>query len=598
MGSGVGDGAAQAATEPGPPSGNVQGPADDDRVHEHDGSPPPGRLRRTVDWVDRNPLLVVAVVSCGIALGHAVWIWTHRRLGAYDPDEAGYLANALRFQRSINPWQPWAVVREVATTGTGPVVPVLSVPFLLLGPRDPRAAMLVQPVLMVVGAVAVAGIARRLSGPRPAIVAGLIFATSPTVAVATQSYWLGLGAATFCSLAAWALVSSERLTNRWTYAFGLCMALMALSRTMAVAFVPGLWLAGAVLAGRSRTSWVGLLRATAVAAAVMVPWWIINWSSLTQYLFSYGYGPRAELFGPTSLAARVDLRWNRLMEVGGLQADSPLLVLLWLVVIISATVSLLVAWRRTHALPAHWREGVALTATLLAGVAVLLSTSNNGVWFELPLIALLIPLLCAALSRGWAPAAGLLALTFLVMAPWTLGRSWWWIGPGQGPPPMSSHYEFGFAQYDERFAPARRDESAAAAADWWRVQRDLARELADLSGPAGAPFVVMSGNMQLLNNNQVALAAELDGRPLTITIPDTAEPDAELRRVLEPFPAAADGSGDEKVVVVAHHDHILFTPDLQVERFDELARRTGWQVARDLELPGGGTVTILRHPAS
>ena len=551
--------------------------------------------------VDRRPLVVVAVAATAVALAHAVWIWTHRHLGAFDPDEAGYLANALRYQRSIDLAHPLDLVRAVGGTGTGPVVPLLSLPFLLLGPRDPRAAMLVQPLLMVVSAVAAAGVSRRLAGPRSAVAAGLTWATLPTVALATQSYWLGLGAATFALLAAWALLESDRLTNRWTYAYGACIALMAMSRTMAVAFAPALGLAGVVIAGRDRRSWWGLVRAGLVAVALAGPWWLVNWNSLTEYLFSYGYGKRAALFGQGTVLDRVWFRLTRIGEGTNLSTASdwsnPMQALVT-VTVLSSAVAVARDFRRDRTVPAGLRGGLAVGVAVVAGIAALASTTNNGVWFELPVVALLVPLTLAAASRAWWGLRALLGVALVGFGAWTLGRSLWIIEPGPVQPPRSAHYEDGFAQYDTRFSSQQRDHLAVATREWRRANQSIVRAMSRLT-PAGQPVAAtVSGNMVLLNANSLALQFELDRRDFRPEIPDTERSAKERAAFLTPTTTDRAGSRIERLLVLELHDKILFTPDAKVRRFAAQAQRAGWRTVATVPLPTGGVVEVRRAPTT
>lgn len=551
----------------------------------------PRRGRWRIDTaITAHPLWTVAVVVSIVAIGHAVWIWTHRSVGAYDPDEAGYIANALRFKRSIDPLAPWVFVRQVVTTGTGPIVPLLAVPLLVVGPDDPRTVMMVQPLLLVGLAVAVAGITRTLAGPRSAIVAGLVIATTPTVSLATQSFWLGLGAATCCAAAVLALLHSDHLRNDWVWVFGGLAGVMVMTRTMSLGFVPGMYLGALLLCRRERSSVVGLAKAVAAFLIVAAPWWIINWTGLTEYLFSYGYGPRAGLFGQGSVPERLDFRYNRIVNGVGLVIPGLIAIQLGLA---TAAVRVIRARVERHEWPSTWRAALAVTTIVVVGIAALVSTTNNGVWFELPLIALIVALVAAAMSRAWLPCSIAACVIFAWSGLWSVGRAWWIIGPGDGQPPTATHFEDGFAQYDLRFGKYRRDEHDDAAADWADASERIATELATIGGNGAAPFVVMSGNMQLTNNNSVDLAAELRRSPLTITIPDTADPEAELREVLTPFPSGDDAV--EKVVVILHHDQILFTPDERVEDFAALARRLGWSTWTEVPLPDGGRAEILRH---
>jgi len=576
------------------PEDGLDEPADDPL----EPAAPVAGARGPLGLLDRHPFAVVAAVATMVAVAHAVWIWTHRHLGAFDPDEAGYIANSLRFQRSIDLGNPLAFVRTVGATGTGPVVPLLSVPFLLFGPRDPRAAMMIQPVLLVVSALAVAGIARRLAGSRTAVAAGLVWATLPTVALATQSYWLGLGAATFAALAIWALLESDRLTNRWTYAYGACIALMVMSRTMAVAFAPALGLAGAVVAGRDRKSWWGLVKAGLVAVAMAGPWWLVNWDSLSEYLFSYGFGKRAALFGQGTVLERVWFRLTRIGEATNLSTASdwsnPMQAVLTFTVASSAWVALK-DYRRNRTLPAGLRGGLAVGLAVVVGIAALASTTNNGVWFELPVVVLLVPLTLAAASRGWWGLRAVLGAALVAFAIWTMGRSLWLIEPGPVQPPRSAHYEDGFAQYDVRFASDRRDQLAAATADWRATNRRVFRSLAELV-PTGDPVpATVSGNMVLLNANSLALQAELDVVDFRPEIPDTVRSRKERAKFLTPTTSDVGGTKVERLLVLELHDKILFTPDEKVRDFARQAKAAGWQVVDSVPLPTGGVVEILRH---
>jgi DNA mismatch repair protein MutS2 len=84
-----------------------------------------------------------------------------------------------------------------------------------------------------------------------------------------------------------------------------------------------------------------------------------------------------------------------------------------------------------------------------------------------------------------------------------------------------THYENGFAQYDERFAPDRRDEQATAATEWWALSRDVAAELRDLTDESKRARTFVTGNMQMFNSNSLQLAAEMDGiRPAPADRPE------------------------------------------------------------------------------
>lgn len=552
-------------------------------------------LRATAPWrallraVERHPLLAVALVAGAVALGHALWVLTHRRLGALDPDEAGYIAAALRFQRSIDPAHPVEFLRTVMSGGNGPLVPLLALPLLIVGPRNPLTVMMVQPLLLVFTCVGIAGITRRITGPVAAFATGCSFLAIPAAALATQSFWLGLGATASMVGAFWALAVSDRLTNRWSYVFGFGIACMALSRTMTLAFIPGLLTAGAIMAGRNRKSWMGMARAAVVMLVVAGPWYLLQREAIFGYLIDYGYSDRAGLFGSGGPLDRLSFRFERISgDIGS-----------WIVVtvlVIAAAVIPAALWRywKQRTVPHGAREMLALTSTVAIGTAALVSTSNNGVWFELPLIGLLVVLAGALASQAWWPLRAALVVQVIGQAAVVLAVTWWLVSPWGG---LTAHYEYGFAQYDARYDQGRRDEQPAAAQDWWELSQAVEREMRRVDGGTGDGAVfTLSGNMQLFNSNTLSLAGEVQAWGPAIRIPDTTVDASERAADLTPTAQGRDGRTVERVVVLALHDRILFTPDAEVASFARQAEREGWEVDSELDMPGGGTVRILRHP--
>lgn len=560
---------------------------------------PRRRQLALVEWGQAHPLIVVAVVASAVAVGHGIWLWRHRHLGALDPDEAGYVGAAMHYHQVLTS-DPLALPRAIGGTGFGPMVPVLSVPLLLVGPDDVRTVMLMQPVLSVVAALAVAGIAGRLAGAGAAVVAGTVFVTLPTVVFASQTYWFGLGAATFLALGVWALLASERLTNRWAWAFGACIGAMVLSRTMALGFLPAAAVAAAVVAGRDRRAWVGVGKAALAAILVAGPWYLVARESIFSYLFSYGYGERAGLFGDGGPVARIEGRFDAMAFAVG-AAD-----VIALPVVVA---SIALAGRARDGWPPSTRSAIAVGAAVLAGFAALATTTNNGVWFELPVLALAVPLVVALGARAPAPfkVVGLAAV--LIVGAQQLASAWWVVPPeatwvvAVDPTHRVAQYEYGFAEYDPRFAPDRRDELVAASAEWWEVNRDVAAALHEIAGDdQDSVIFTQSGNFQLFNTNSVVLAALQDGWLPRTRVPDTVGDAADRAADLEPTvrgddgdPLEEDGTAVERVLVIARHDQHLFTPDAQVEDLYQEALESGWQVTETFRLPLDGVVSILRH---
>ena len=286
------------------------------------------------------------------------------------------------------------------------------------------------------------------------------------------------------------------------------------------------------------------------------------------YLISYGYGPRAGLFGQGGPLQRLEFRYDRISgDVGrGLTTTAVLVALVGIAAI---------GWRwwRDHTPPENGRPILAVFATVALGMAALISTSNNGVWFELPLIVLLVPLVGSMAAKAALPFRLVLLGQIATQAVVVLAVLWWVVPPRWG---ITAHYEDGFAQYDERFASDRRDELTEAAEDWRRVNGLVAEELRELDGEEGLGAVfTTTGNMQLLNTNTIALASELGGWGPRQEVPDTTAETDRLDEYLTPTATGSDGRIVERMLVVALHDQHLFTPDAEVGDFYRRALSEG-----------------------
>jgi hypothetical protein len=579
------------------PGGSAQPGASEAEIGE---GPTAGEDRPTrrgpLELARSHPLVLAALLS-SVAAGFQIWwIWAHRHLGGFDPDETSYLASALRIQRSIDLRHPWAVVDVIFRTDHGITSPVLSVPFLLLGPRDPRTAMMLQPALLVFLGVAAAAITRHLlrrpDRLLPPLVATVWVVTAPTMVTAVQSYWYGLSAAAAMAGAVWALLTSDRGCNRRVWWFGVGIGLMLLARTMTLGYVPGLVLAGLVVAWPDRRGLRRVVYASALGMAIAAPWYLVNRAAIFDYLFSFGYGKRATLFGHDGFSDRLELRWTRFVEGIGITDISVAIVVALVVVGLAYR---FVAARRGGPGPrlAGLQRIAFLSVVVVfgAGTAALLSTANNGVWFELPLVVLLVPALIALCAQLPLPSfGGVVALVMIGCLPPLPVELW--LAPWHLDDP-SSHYEWGFSEYDPRFVPQRRDEHATAAADWWRLSSRIERSLRRIAPTGDEASFVIAGNTHLWNANTIWMAAEMDPWNLSWLAVDTTRRPAE--RAASLTPRVGGPGGPERVLVIGVHNQILWPLDADVRSFLAQAERSGWRETERFEMPRGGHVALLRY---
>lgn len=572
------------------------------------GEPAPGGAgRRLVAFGERHPLVVVGLVGVVVVLHHLWIIHRDRHLGTFDLDEAGYLAQAMRMQRMVAAHGPTGVW-DVLPTETGPLLPLLSVGPLLALPASAQAAMAVQPVLAAVTAVGVAGITRRVAGAIPAIVAGLVALGLPAMLVAARGYQPSVATSCALVLAVWALLASEGAERRGPIiAFGLAVGALVLARTMAVAFVPGLALAVAIELPRTAAALRRLALALGAAVLVAGPWWIEHGATAWRYLTGNGYSGVAQQYGPTSPFIRVG---SRLVDV----VLGVRLLLLVPAVALWATAASLV-WRR-------WRAGVlrqpisprsqhlvAVWGVVAWGYLALLSTANQGVAFDLPLLLLgvagtaslirYVPLRRRPLL-GWS-AAGAAVLNLVA-----IGHVGWGDGVTlhhDGRPVVSASEvlfagqqvaESDLAEADDRFAlgasAVRRSEAAEA---WWRAAVEVvwALDRIEAETPGGAVRTA-TGSSPLLSANTILLAEEIASegqRPLTEV--DAAEPDDAFGRLTQ---RTRDGHRNVLIIIEAQD-----VPQADQRRF--AAQRAeavlqGWVVRDEIALPDGGRVSLLVHP--
>ncbi|MFM7062538.1 MAG: hypothetical protein ACKO04_03460 [Actinomycetes bacterium] len=573
------------------------------------GDRPAGRLRRTIDAAVRRPLVTVALAGVAFVLLQAWWIARARHIGGFDVDEAGGVAAALRFRRAVG-LDPRPLVQVVFDTRNGPLVALMSVPFLMVWPRSVVAAMVVQPVLVVVTALGVAGSLKVVAGRHAAVVGGVVMLLLPVSVVSSRSYQYSTGVGAFLALAMWALLASRRGTRLWpVLGFGAATGAMLLCRTMSVSFLPALAVAAALLAWKDLRAWKHLVLAGLVAFAVAGPWWIVNWGPIMDYLLLNAYGPRAHYWGNVRFMDRVgfyrELLFNDFMLLVGLTPAVALVAV--------------VAGRlrkdpdRADDRPRLvTREVAAVGAALVLVYGALLSTSNQGFWFAYPADALIVVLVVGLLARGRARSGpwgarvlqGFAALAFLVLLV-GLVAAWRPVGAGFPSAPREdwrTNFTFdldalqlGNLEADARMASASGTVRARAARDWYDASLGVARQVGAIQQAEGPVWQSLTGEIHLFNVNTLGMAEEASGTGIAaISSVNTLEPpDAQLRKDLTPT-----FGGVPRVLVLVDGRSLPFPDGRDVPRYRRLALEEGWVPGPPVALPDGGDVVVYTHPDS
>lgn len=547
----------------------------------------------------------------GLLLAAANWWWVSRNRfsGAFDVDESGYLATALRFERALVDGGPKLLGGAVLDSTSGPLVPLMSIPLVLLGGREATVAQALQPLLHVVTAVAVAGITARLASRWTALIAGVVALALPTAIAQDRSYQYALGASAFLCLAVWALVASDRCRRTLPMvAFGACVGAMLLSRTMTIGFAPAIAVATLVVMEPGRRSARTIAGAFASAFAVAGIWWLQGWDGIMGYLQRSGYSDFSRYWGEASFADRFPDRWHHLL----VDVRRPFLLLcaLTLATVVVALARWLATGHRLVDWPGARREILALWVVVIGGYAALFSTANAGTWFDTPLQFVAIAAVASLAgtigeaagswrASRWVPAAGAVAiacLTWSAAVPDSAGRDqyaldrtrWGLFYDGV------DRIHAGNIDADPRLGSIDRKVRQQAAAEWRRANLAVVEVLARYRGPDGDVVQTVTGSAHLFNTNTLILQGEEAGTPtVNLEHPVTTDPEDVLRSGLEPF-----SSGRPRILVRIRGKSLRFPDDRAAQAYDRVVEATGWEVRESVPLPDGGRVEVLTHPRS
>jgi len=549
------------------------------------------------------------VVAAGALLLLAIdvwWVATYRHGYPLDVDEAGYTTIALADyfglkSGGLHGW--WELVQS--QTPNAPLVPAITSLLFVVktGVLEGFATLIGFLVLL---AFAIYGIAERLVGPRLGALAALVVASSPGAFAFSREFIFALPTAALLACAVYALLRSEGLRRRrWAIGCGAALGLMLLSRTMAVAFVPGVLVAAivALLAQeRARIELsrrllnLGLLVLT--GGAVAATWYIRNLKPVLDYLTGYGYGAQSKNIGVEHSL----ISWARWRSVAERMTANDLLVPLAALVVIgllavmaTAIHRVLVAEDRRSALAGLARtDALSVAIIFTAGYAALTSSRNGGEGFTFPLAVLLPPLATLALCRFRSAVAPAVALLVMIGALNVAASSDIWDGlartrlvavPGFASLPWLSGVPHAVGAIrvqvpgpETRFD--RRDRR------WLGADEALARYLIKKLGtPEAMPVVAFASGNRVVNTNTVGLASmltfhrDIPFAQLSAEGGDTVA--AYTRQLSDPQ------FGLPTVLITMSRNTGDFLPLITQAYAETAARRLHFQLVHTMRLPDG-----------
>ncbi|HYG97300.1 MAG TPA: glycosyltransferase family 39 protein [Solirubrobacterales bacterium] len=553
--------------------------------------------------------IVVAVGCLILAAIHIWWVATYRDGYPLNVDEAGYTAIGLNsyfaFEAGgLDAW--WEAVQT--QTPNAPLLPAITSLVLVASPGILQGfgALIVFGALLTLAAY---GIGERLAGPRLGALAALAVATSQGTFLFTREYIFALPAAAFLSCAVYALLRSDGMRLRWwAVACGAAIGLMLLARTMAVAFVPGIFVVAVImlLARRQddlRERLINLGLAVVAAVLVAMTWYWRNWDPVVEYLTDFGYGSRAAEFGEESST----VSWERFELVLERMIFSDLLVPLAALVfvgLIAGGVALVQRLRRSEdkraelwTLAASGPVGVGLI--FLAGYAALMTSQNGGNGFTYPIAMLLPPLAVVALRYFRAAAIPAAALVVAIAVLNLVASSAIWKEAAETrlvPVPIIG--ELPWVDGDSHAVASIRPqvpgpESHFTSEDegWIEVDSKLADILLSEIAPEGRPrLTAFASRNRVVSTNSVGLAGLLDHR---IQIPFTqllADPDDSVAAYETQLTTPI--LGEPTAVVTTSTEAGDFEPVVTQKKVEVALRRTGFALVREVPAPDGRTFRV------
>lgn len=551
----------------------------------------------------RWPLLVLGL---SVILALATLFWADaRRLGyPLDIDEAGYMSIAendrIGFQsKGVHGW----VDSVLDQAPFAPLVPAMTSPLLVID-QSTIQGFVVLAFFLVLLAIAVYGIGERLSGPRLGALAAIVVASMPGVADFSRIYVFALPAAALLACAVLAVLRAERLQrSAWAIAAGVALGAMLLTRTMTIAFVPGIIVAAVVpLACRPasglRRGLINLCLLCLAAFAVAAPWYLPNLDAIVEYLTEFGYGERSAEYG----ASHTVLSWNWWTDVFSRIASKDLFLLLSALVVAGIAIGLVAAVRRIADADdrrSALRDLLASDASVVAIVAVsayvaLSSSRNVGLGFTLPLSVLLVPLAVQALRRhprATAPTVVALAVIAVVnlTSAFTFSESLSRVRvvdvPGLGGIPLVDGRPIAVEQIRIQ-VPGPETHFDDNDRGYLRVDNELAQTFVSKN----APVVAFGSRNRVVNTNTAMLAALRDYNVLI--------PMAQL--LATNGPTAKDFAdhltnplyGIPQIVITTSTSARDFEPRVNQATVEAAARSLGMRIIRTLPFPDGRSMRV------
>ena len=385
-------------------------------------------VSRRVARIHWQTVALVGLIAVTTAV-NLWWVAAHRTGLPFEIDEAGYLQRAVRDAdalRSGGLGSLWSTYRS--PDPQAPLLPMLAGVFRWATGAGTYRMFVVLQGFYVITIVSTYWGARRLASRNLSLVAALMVAAVPAIDVTSRTFLFALPAtAMLTATLATQLHADAFRSRRLSALWGLTLGLSALSRTVVLAMVPAVLLAAVVsllLSSPRRRQVANVSLGLVIALVVAGSWYAATWRPVLRYLTTYGYGSKAGSYGSPHPLLSFAL-WSSPLDFVTKELFLPLTIALAL----TAVVGLVSWWWRRQRRNGDTDQGPGSerwTATaarvlrrpqatlwiFLGGVyLVLMSSPNNGSYFELPLLPPLCMLAASVLERTQVRARVVLVAT-------------------------------------------------------------------------------------------------------------------------------------------------------------------------------------------
>lgn len=553
---------------------------------------------------------LVVAGSCLLLVALNVWwVATYRHGYPMDVDENGYTSIALTDYLNLkgvglHAW--WEAVQN--QTPNAPLLPAVTslVMMIKAGVLEGFGVLIGFGVLLV---FATYGIGQRLAGPRLGALAAFVVGTSEGAFLFTREYIFAMPTAAFLACAVFAVLRSDGMRRRrWAIAAGAALGLMLLSRTMAVAFVPGIYVAAllAILARertelRSRFLNLGLL--TLTGAAVAATWYVKNLQPVIDYLTGFGYGAQSAYYGEQHAV----VSWGRFKAVAERMVASDLLVPLAAMTLLGLAALLVLALRRLvesddrrrFLLKLAGSDVFGVSAVFIVGYAALMSSQNGGNGFTFPIAMLLPPVAIVALRYYRIAAVPAVTVLVAIGAMNVVATSNLWDNlsrkrlvdvPVFGWLPWVNGVPHTLEGIREQ-APGPEARFAAGDRGWITADRELAAMLVPPDeSELEPPIAAFASRHRVISGNSVGVASLLNHH---LSIPFTqlqAEPTDSVANYERQL--AGPELGEPTVLITMNRNDKDFEPLVTQSYAEAAARHLGFHRIRQIELPDGRLMRV------